>query len=449
MNSPNRRRFLRHLLIIVGAVGLVTLASGCVVPTPGPASKLPATYVAPVGLTIGPIQYGPDSVQLLDLYLPDPSQRPSPVIIYMHSGGWVGGERGVVSQAIQREVLRGYAVASIDYHISPQSVFPAALQDVKTAIRWAKVDGPNYALQPDEVFVAGSSAGGNLAAMAAVTPGQFEPTNLPASYAAVDSRPRGAITDVGRAEPLRHRSDAWLGSATSSTSTSAHSTRPPGYRRRRSTTWTRTSPPMYIAQGRWDSLCRPDRAAARWRCATHWSAGRGRLLRPGQEPGPQPRRRRHEHHGVRLLARRCPRRADRLTRHTLSRAARAPCRRVGRSAPRPPGTRPGAASAPGARAADRRPHSRVGVVGGARARARRTACPCGRARPAGRGSGRRSAPARLGRAASSGTRRRRTRRPVAQDLQHATGLALSRGCGTRGSRPWRRGYPREPMMHGP
>jgi acetyl esterase/lipase len=258
MNSPNRRRFVRHLLIIVGAVGLVTLASGCVVPTPGPASKLPATYVAPVGLTIGPIQYGPDSVQLLDLYLPDPSQRPSPVIIYMHSGGFIGGNRSAVSQAIQREVLRGYAVASIDYHLSPAVQFPVALQDVKTAIRWAKVDGPNYALQPDEVFVAGSSAGGNLAAMAAVTAGQFEPTNLPASYAAVDSRPRGAITMSGVLDLVDTGSVGW---GTGFVPAYVGSTDPNAMAQASPINYVdATSPPMYIAQGRWDALCRPDQS---------------------------------------------------------------------------------------------------------------------------------------------------------------------------------------------
>src|SRR5689334_11087599 len=136
---------------VLGLGGLATLASGCVVPTPAPADKLPANYVAPVGFSAGPIQYGPDPVQLLDLYLPAPIQRPSPVIVYMHAGGFTHGERATVTHAILREVLRGYAVASIDYHLSPQSVFPVALQDVKTAIRWAKTGGSAYGLRPDEV----------------------------------------------------------------------------------------------------------------------------------------------------------------------------------------------------------------------------------------------------------------------------------------------------------
>jgi acetyl esterase/lipase len=256
MIPPTTKRFARRLLFTASLVALALLASGCVVPTPGPASKLPANYAAQVGLTIGPIQYGPDPVQLLDLYLPAPSQRPAPVILFLHSGGFVGGNRSAVSQAIQREVLRGYAVASVEYHLSPAVQFPVALQDVKTAIRWAKAGGSQYGLRPDEAFVAGYSAGGNLAAMAALTPGQFEPTNLPPDLAAQDSRVRGAITMSGvlslnDTASVPGWGPAFVGQYVGSLDPTAMATASPvNY-------VTPSSPPMYIAQGVWDGLCRP------------------------------------------------------------------------------------------------------------------------------------------------------------------------------------------------
>ena len=136
-------RWLRaHRTLLVAALaGIAIVATGCSVPNPGPANKVPANYVSLVGVTIPDIQYGNDPAQLLNLYLPAPGQRPAPVLVYAHSGGFVAGDRTGVAEGIQREVLRGYAVASVEYHLSPQAVFPVALQDMKTAVRWAKVHG--------------------------------------------------------------------------------------------------------------------------------------------------------------------------------------------------------------------------------------------------------------------------------------------------------------------
>jgi len=254
MKSATPRRVRRGMLLAVVPIGFAVLASGCVVPNPGRANKLPAGFVAPVGVTVADVQYGPDPSQLLNLYLP--SARPAPVLVFAHSGGWTGGDRTVVPQAILREVQRGYAVASIDYHLSPQSVFPVALQDMKTAVRWAKVRGGQYGLRADEVFAAGASAGGNLAAMVALTPGQFEPTDLPPDLASVDSTVRGAITmsgvlnlnDVGSVGLGLQFVPSYIGSGDPNAIAQAS---PINY-------VTPSAPPMYIANGLWDGLVRPN-----------------------------------------------------------------------------------------------------------------------------------------------------------------------------------------------
>ena len=78
-----------------------------------------------------------------------------------------------------RQVQRaGFVVASVDYGLAPRWEFPAPLRDVKRAIRWLKVNATTYRIDPRNVIVAGGSAGGHLAALAAVTPGLFEPTEL-------------------------------------------------------------------------------------------------------------------------------------------------------------------------------------------------------------------------------------------------------------------------------
>jgi acetyl esterase/lipase len=96
-----------------------------------------------------------------------------------------------------REVARGYAVVSVDYRPAPGVPFPAPLVDAKTAIRWVKAHASQFGLRADRVFVAGSSAGGHLAAMVALTAGEFEPTDLPPELAEQNSRVVGAFLEVG------------------------------------------------------------------------------------------------------------------------------------------------------------------------------------------------------------------------------------------------------------
>jgi acetyl esterase/lipase len=168
----------------------------CVVPDPAAADTLPDGYDSGARPSVEAIQYGPDPAQLLDLYLPT-TPRPAPVIVYFHPGGWVAGSRAPVTQAILREVPRGYAVASVDYRLAPAVRFPVPLQDAKTAVRWVKAHAHEYHLRADQVIAAGASAGGHLAAMVAVTPGTFEPTGLPPELSAQNSRVAGAVSLVG------------------------------------------------------------------------------------------------------------------------------------------------------------------------------------------------------------------------------------------------------------
>jgi acetyl esterase/lipase len=260
------------MLVALALAGLSVAAAGCVVPNPGPANKVPADYVARVGVSVANIQYGPDPLQLLNLYLPN--NRPAPVIVYMHAGGFVAGDRTAVAQGILREVARGYAVASIDYHLSPQSVFPVALQDTKTAIRWAKVHGPEYGVRADEVFAAGFSAGGNLSAMAALTAGRFEPTNLFPEERTVDSSVRGAVTlsgvlscnDVGTIGWGQAFVPAYVGSTNPIAMAVAS---PVNY-------VTPAAPPMYIANGARDGLVRAGQNGLAM-ALRYGSAGRGKV----------------------------------------------------------------------------------------------------------------------------------------------------------------------------
>jgi acetyl esterase/lipase len=76
---------------------------------------------------------------------------------------------------------RGYVVTSINYRLGGEGPFPAAIQDVKTALRWLRAHASEYGIDKDKFLVWGASAGGHLAALAGTSCGvaQLEPVNLP------------------------------------------------------------------------------------------------------------------------------------------------------------------------------------------------------------------------------------------------------------------------------
>jgi acetyl esterase/lipase len=125
----------------------------------------------------------------LDLYKQRSAIQPRPLVIYIHGGGWQGGHtRHSGAFANWPEVLaslaaRGYVVASLEYRLSGEATFPAAIQDVKNAIRWLRLEADQFGIDPLRVVVWGGSAGGHLAALAATTckVAKLDPPASPAS----------------------------------------------------------------------------------------------------------------------------------------------------------------------------------------------------------------------------------------------------------------------------
>jgi acetyl esterase/lipase len=113
---------------------------------------------------------------LLDLYLPaEPIRRPIPVIVFLHGGGWSGGTRTTGPDFRRYFARDGFAMASIEYRLTPSITFPANVEDVRTAVRWLKANASTHALDPDRICLWGTSAGGHLAAVAGLAPrGMFE-----------------------------------------------------------------------------------------------------------------------------------------------------------------------------------------------------------------------------------------------------------------------------------
>ena len=103
--------------------------------------------------------------QKLDLFLPEKTDGPLPVVIWVHGGGWQNGSKDQCPPLREGYLARGYAVASIGYRLSQHAVFPAQIEDCKAAIRWLRAHAQEYGLDGQRFGVWGSSAGGHLVAL--------------------------------------------------------------------------------------------------------------------------------------------------------------------------------------------------------------------------------------------------------------------------------------------
>ncbi|MCU1479763.1 MAG: Isoprenylcysteine alpha-carbonyl methylesterase [Subtercola sp.] len=116
--------------------------------------------------TVETIEFAPGL--LLDIYRQTDARGPAPVIVWLHGGAWRLGDRTWAPDLGRYFAAVGFAMVSIDYTLSGQSPFPAPLFDVRSAIRWVREHAAEYGFDPDAIGLWGSSAGGHLAALAAV-----------------------------------------------------------------------------------------------------------------------------------------------------------------------------------------------------------------------------------------------------------------------------------------
>ena len=114
---------------------------------------------------------GGDEAQKLDIYVPEtPSDKPLPLIVHIHGGGWRGGNKFPCPVAAM--VLKGYAVASVEYRFSQKAVFPAQIQDCQAAIRWLRAHAKQYNFDTNHLGAVGGSAGGHLSALVGTSGGK-------------------------------------------------------------------------------------------------------------------------------------------------------------------------------------------------------------------------------------------------------------------------------------
>jgi acetyl esterase/lipase len=157
-------------------------------------SEAPPTVRAFTGITY--VRRGGHDLQL-DLYLPaQPKPDPVPGIVFVHGGGWRAGVRANFAPMAIRMAQHGYAAATISYRLSPEALYPAAVQDGRAAVRWMRTHAGEYGIDPARIAIGGGSAGGQIAALAGVTDGlaRFDPDDGPD---AVSSRVQAIVNIDG------------------------------------------------------------------------------------------------------------------------------------------------------------------------------------------------------------------------------------------------------------
>jgi acetyl esterase/lipase len=153
---------------------------------------------------------------VLDLYTPKGiPPKPWPVVIMVHGGGWSKGSHRYMRPLAMSLAAKGFACISVEYRLTGEASFPAAVWDVKAAVRWARKNAKQYNFDTDFITVAGGSAGGNIAGLVGVTIGdnRFEGDG---EHLDVSSKVHGVISFdgangwVGKNWGLTPKKDPWL-----------------------------------------------------------------------------------------------------------------------------------------------------------------------------------------------------------------------------------------------
>jgi acetyl esterase/lipase len=117
-----------------------------------------------------------DPQQVMDIVRPKDTSQRHPAVICIHGGGFRAGSRKGYQAITIRLAKQGYVAVTVDYRLAPKAPFPAAVYDVKAAVRYLRANAARLGIDPDHIGTMGGSAGGHLTLFLGLTGGmpQFE-----------------------------------------------------------------------------------------------------------------------------------------------------------------------------------------------------------------------------------------------------------------------------------
>lgn len=98
----------------------------------------------------------------LDVIAPRDTSTPLPTLLYIHGGGWVGGDKDAMFLHFLPYLEMGFAVVNVEYRLGRIALAPGAVEDCRCALRWVRDNAEEYGLDTDRIVVSGHSAGGHL-----------------------------------------------------------------------------------------------------------------------------------------------------------------------------------------------------------------------------------------------------------------------------------------------
>jgi acetyl esterase/lipase len=203
------------------------------------------------------LSYGPYGRRnLLDVYRHKDHPRATPVLLFIHGGAWTISHKGQQGKPIMLHFAsRGWTCVAANYRLSPRNTWPAHIEDVKRSIAWIREHGAEYGMDPRFIVITGGSAGGHLAALAALTPNDPEfqtgfedaDTAIQAAlpfYGIYDFVDGKSVTDWG----MRRMLERLVFKKSFKEFRSEYEKASPSYR------ITEDAPPFFVAHGEHDSL---------------------------------------------------------------------------------------------------------------------------------------------------------------------------------------------------
>jgi acetyl esterase/lipase len=196
--TERRSRHRRTVILLVLVVFASTMVmTACMVNQTAldPVDRLDPSITFDHVPTIARVRYGPDPQHHLDVHLPTGDVLGT--VIWFHSGGWGSGDQVNVDALVGSLLVRGYAIVTADYRFVPDVRAPEIAADADRVVRYVRAHRAEWGAPDGPVILAGGSAGGHIALLAASAPGVFAGRDLPEDLRAQDPHVDGVISFVG------------------------------------------------------------------------------------------------------------------------------------------------------------------------------------------------------------------------------------------------------------